>query len=261
MKLDIKSLAINKKYINENYSQSGSYVHPDTPGNKHIPAGGIDGQVLKNNGLNGEAMWDDITPDNIGALSIDGDVAENTVTFDSQDSESVVSWIESATMKSGEKFHQLIAKISIMSNNLRFLRKMLGSTDISKIGDGTVTGILNSLNAGIADKMFTVGTSKPVSGYAVNQDSYILRSQFGHVDLYLNVDAQTIQNTWNIIGYIPEGYRPPEYIRLVAYISDGSSELTPVHCFAYSNGDIKVYNPLPTGNYYLLIWGSYLIVR
>ncbi len=120
---------------------------------------------------------------------------------------------------------------------------------------------LLQLNTGIADKMFTVGTSKPVSGYAVNQDSYILRSQFGHVDLYLNVDAQTIQNTWNIIGYIPEGYRPPEYIRLVAYISDGSAELTPVHCFAYSNGDIKVYNPLPTGNYYLLIWGSYLIVR
>lgn len=149
MKLDIKSLAINKKYINENYSQSGSYVHPDTPGNKHIPAGGIDGQVLKNYGLNGEAMWDDITPDNIGALSIDGDVAENTVTFDSQDSESVASWIESATMKSGEKCHQLIAKISIMSNNLRFLRKMLGSTDISKIGDGTVTGILNSLNTGL----------------------------------------------------------------------------------------------------------------
>lgn len=176
MKLDIKSLAINKKYINENYSQSGSYVHPDTPGNKHIPAGGIDGQVLKNYGLNGEAMWDDITPDNIGALSIDGDVAENTVTFDSQDSESVASWIESATMKSGEKCHQLIAKISIMSNNLRFLRKMLGSTDISKIGDGTVTGILNSLNTGLTWKYL---------GYNSGECRFELPA---HKEIYVAVD-------------------------------------------------------------------------
>ena len=33
--------------------------------------------------------------------------------------------------------------------NLRFLYKLIGTTDISKIGDGTLTGIVNSLNTDI----------------------------------------------------------------------------------------------------------------
>lgn len=117
------------------------------------------------------------------------------------------------------------------------------------------------LNTGIADKMFSIGTSMPTSGYTVYDDSYILRSQFGQIVVYLSINAATIQNTWHLIGYIPDGYRPPKYIRLVAFISGGSIGLTPVHCFAYSNGDIKIFNPMPTDNYNLVIWGSYLVVR
>lgn len=40
------------------------YVHPDTAGYKHIPAGGSDGQILKYGGESGKAVWgsmDEIT--------------------------------------------------------------------------------------------------------------------------------------------------------------------------------------------------------
>jgi hypothetical protein len=39
---------------------ANKYVHPTTPGNKHIPAGGQEGQILKYYG-DGEAQWGDST--------------------------------------------------------------------------------------------------------------------------------------------------------------------------------------------------------
>ena len=39
---------------------ANNYVHPDTPGNKHIPSGGAVGQILKNTG-DGTVRWEDPT--------------------------------------------------------------------------------------------------------------------------------------------------------------------------------------------------------
>lgn len=39
---------------------ANNYVHPDTPGNKHIPSGGAVGQILKNTG-DGTVQWEDPT--------------------------------------------------------------------------------------------------------------------------------------------------------------------------------------------------------
>ena len=39
-------------------NNANNYIHPTTPGNKHIPTGGIKGQILVNNG-DGEAIWKD----------------------------------------------------------------------------------------------------------------------------------------------------------------------------------------------------------
>lgn len=41
------------------------------------------------------------------------------------------------------------AKVSQMFKNVRYLYKMLGTTDISKIGNGTCTGAISSLNSGL----------------------------------------------------------------------------------------------------------------
>lgn len=114
-----------------------------------------------------------ITPQNIGALPEDGnavsatkaaqdgagrnivdtylekkgDTQNNTVTFASSDSASPAAWENIEILKSGEKHSSIFGKISIMLKNIRWLYKMLGTSDISTIGNGTVTGAISVLNA------------------------------------------------------------------------------------------------------------------
>ena len=91
-----------------------------------------------------------LTPENIGALPEDGDSAENTVTYTSGDAvnseDNPLAWTDVAVLESGEKHSSILAKISTMFKNVRYLFKMLGDVDISTIGDGTVTGAISSQN-------------------------------------------------------------------------------------------------------------------
>ena len=113
-----------------------------------------------------------ITPENIGALPEDGnavsatkatqdgngnnivdtyqtktgDTNNNTVAYTSADFTSPTEWTDVAALVSGEKHSSILNKISTMFKNIRWLYKMLGTTDISDIGDGTVTGAITGLN-------------------------------------------------------------------------------------------------------------------
>ena len=94
-----------------------------------------------------------ITAGNIGAVAEDGDASDTTVAFASSDTQDVdaSAWTSVATLTSGEKHSFLFAKISQMFKNVRYLYKMLGTTDISKIGNGTCTGAISSLNSSLAN--------------------------------------------------------------------------------------------------------------
>lgn len=89
-----------------------------------------------------------LTPANIGAVATGGDTASNVASFTSSDvaDGSASSWTSVATLTSGEKHTSLFAKVSQMFKNVRYLYKMLGATDISSIGGGTVTGAISSQN-------------------------------------------------------------------------------------------------------------------
>lgn len=76
----------------------------------------------------------------------EGDSKNKIITFDSMDSKKADKWTDVAMMESGEKHKSLIEKISIMFKNVRYLYKLLGTTDISKIEDGTVTGAIKKVN-------------------------------------------------------------------------------------------------------------------
>lgn len=53
------------------------YVHPTTSGNRHIPSGGSEGNILK--WLEeGDAQWSNLTPEDIGALPSDGNAVSAT---------------------------------------------------------------------------------------------------------------------------------------------------------------------------------------
>lgn len=93
-----------------------------------------------------------LTSENIGALAEDGDSVNNMVNFTSLDSDSPTAWTNVSVLASGEKHGSLFRKISTMIKNVRWIYKMLGTTNISAIGGGTVTGALSALNTDLAGK-------------------------------------------------------------------------------------------------------------
>ena len=79
-----------------------------------------------------------------------GDTADNVTTFTSNDASESTSWTNVDVMSSGEKHSGLFSKISTMFKNMRYLYKLLGTTDISTVGDGTVSGAISTLNSNMS---------------------------------------------------------------------------------------------------------------
>ena len=84
-------------------------------------------------------------------LNSDVDSKDLTTTFTSQDSTNVTQWTDVGVLQSGEKHSSMFQKISTMFKNIRYLYHMLGTADISALGEGadigTVTGALSKLNS------------------------------------------------------------------------------------------------------------------
>lgn len=76
------------------------------------------------------------------------DSAEETITFTSDDDAqgNATSWTSVPLIESGEKHKSIFNKFTTMVKNIRYLYNMLGTTDISSIGSGTVTSALGNLN-------------------------------------------------------------------------------------------------------------------
>lgn len=83
-----------------------------------------------------------------GKLDKTGDAQDNTVTFTSADvaDGGTTAWTIVAKLTTSEKLSSVLNKVSVMFKNIRYLYKMLGTTDISAIGGGTVTGAISKLN-------------------------------------------------------------------------------------------------------------------
>ena len=114
------------------------------------PAAGDDGKFLR-----GDATW--TAPADMVEAFTSSDVADGGAT----------AWTGVNPLTSGETNKSIFAKLSQMFKNIRYLYKMLGTTDISSIGNGTVTGGLSSLNDALAFKVLTyTAYNKPVGGNA-----------------------------------------------------------------------------------------------
>ncbi len=89
-----------------------------------------------------------------------GNTQNNTVLFSSSDSKNPDAWGEIDLVRSGEKHSTLFEKLSMAIRNLRYLRSLLGTANISGIGDGSVKGALSALNTGLSGKAATSHTHK-----------------------------------------------------------------------------------------------------
>lgn len=127
---------------------AGSNVYKTEAGKWDVLAGSPVTGVKGANETNFRRGNVNITCENIGALATDGDSQDNTVTFTSNDSLTGDS-TPPALLTSGETHASILSKVSTVFKNVRWLLSKMGTTDISTLGDGTVTGALSTLNSNI----------------------------------------------------------------------------------------------------------------
>lgn len=129
---------------------AGSNVYKTVAGKWDVLAGSPVTGVKGANETNFRRGNVNITCENIGALATDGDSQDNTVTFTSNDSLTGDSTAPEL-LTIGETHASIFSKVSTIFKNVRWLLSKMGTTDISTLGDGTVTGALSTLSSNIAD--------------------------------------------------------------------------------------------------------------
>ena len=151
---------------------------------------------------------------NENKLAKTGDSKDTTTTFTSSDvaDGSATAWTSVTKLDSGEKHSSIFAKVSQMFKNVRYLYKLLGTTDVSSFFGGSgqdITGALSTLNNHIgshtvaknvpSDAVFTdhtyngsnlnTSTSKTGSGTTVTDTIASGTSMNSAIGTLLNNDA------------------------------------------------------------------------
>ena len=199
-----------------------------------------------------------LTPEQIGALAEDGDTSDTTVAFASSDTPDVdaSAWESVAKLTSGEKHTSLFTKVSQMFKNVRYLYKMLGSTDISSIGGGTVTGAISSqnedlsqLNTNLADLIIQHAIISKNGTYGYIKDCigtvcYKNKSAFFHIEGEISgvIDlfftdfglSQTLKTPSSIYGDVTSG----QY-KLLATAEDENKNILYIRVFS-NNASVQL---------------------
>lgn len=150
-----------------------------------------------------------ITCAGIGALPTDGDSQDNTITFTSNDSTTGDSTAP-ALLTSGETHASIFSKVSTIFKNVRWLLSKMGTTDISTLGDGTVTGALSTLNSNKQDSDTAITTSN-IGSQTVYQATHIGNCEVqnvasGNKNYYLGADGGINPIQWIPRNSMAVGY-------------------------------------------------------
>lgn len=159
-------------------------------------------------------------------------------------------------------FSAIVQSLKILATNIGAINGItdsLTSTSSSIAASAVSVKTLNNKIIELNSKLYDVSSALPVSGYEVYGDSYIHRSTFGQVDLYVNITCVTIQDTWHTIAMLPAGFEPNIHRRIEAHIVNDDGTFNPIGCYIYSNGNINVYNSRDTGQYKIEVYGSYIM--
>ena len=147
-----------------------------------------------------------LTPANLGALATNGDSKSNTVTFTSNDvaDGSATSWTNVTKLASGITHATFFQRVSQMFKNVRYLYKVLGTTDISAIGDGTVKGAISTLNSNLAKKVMvspgTVSNGYVTIKHNLNISDMVPICQVGNNAAVLIYNTQIVNNNSFRVG-------------------------------------------------------------
>lgn len=140
-----------------------------------------------------------------------GDASNTTVTFTEP--------TELAQPTTGEKLSGIIGKVSLAIKNIKTLITLIGNTDISSIGDGTVTGAISDVNGKLAVQDASARLN-PINGSLTYSQ---LRKYVKVVTISFRLtDCDIPYGT--VICTLPEGYIPSTtWISIFGQVYDGSS--------------------------------------
>lgn len=133
----------------------------------------------------------------------------------------------------GERLKSTLGKIKTAVKNVIAITKLLGNTDISNVGNGTVTGAISTLNSNI-----TTTCENAIITYAPAL-------------ALVNIMPVKLTNTvairsWTTVATLPEEYRPSKVIKFPVTVYNPAGvvaygQLTPVGALQiYSDTEIKV---------------------
>lgn len=182
-----------------------------------------------------------------GKLSTDGNASQVTVNFTSGDlADSDVTkdtgYTPVAKVDSGETATSLLTKISNVIKNVRWIYKLLGTSDISSVGNGTVTNAITTLksNVGTLNDAFSTFSKSSFSGDLGTMYVYkyhkVLMFQWAGSGTALPSASFTFTNV------LPAGYRP--LYNVTTTVRTGDNMLGYLHIT--TNGQITINTPSST---------------
>ena len=167
-----------------------------------------------------------------------GDASNTTVTFTEP--------TELAQPTTGEKLSGIIGKVSLAIKNIKTLITLIGNTDISSIGNGTVTGAISDVNGKLSN--LENDSDLPLANCTSwgNTDNTITKI-CNRVFITFGVQITVEQSSGSlIIGRIAKAYYPKTtYVRANAVDNEGGNHMLYID---KSNGTIILY--VSTERYY-----------
>jgi hypothetical protein len=166
-----------------------------------------------------------------------GDTKSNTISFTSSDAadSSVTAstgWTTVTKLTSGLTHANLFARVSQMFKNVRYLYKLLGTEDISAIGDGTVRGALSSLNSNSVGNVTWISEITSVICTLEKTGNIVTLSA------YFNTFTLPAQWSNKKIGQLPSGFYPKSnHATGVSLINDGNAKI-----IITTTGEIQMQN-------------------
>lgn len=149
-------------------------------------------------------------------------------------------------LTTGEKLSSILGKIKLAVKNLKSLISLIGTTDISNIGDGTVTGGLSDVNSKLSN--LENDSDLPLANCTSwgNTDNTITKI-CNRVFITFGVQITVEQSSGSlIIGRIAKAYYPKTtYVRANAVDNEGGNHMLYID---KSNGTIILY--VSTERYY-----------
>ena len=181
------------------------------------------------------------------------DSKDNTVTYTSADDVSIFNsgdlggdsdyaWAPVAKIDSAEKHSVLFNKVSTMFKNVRTIAKLIGTTDISEVGDGTISNAISSLNSDLSELETTDVTDKFTINTTNTQFLKVLKTgNVIHIEFNTN---QLSAGAWQLLATTTDGSLMPTTTAVSATLSSTVNSYGRVEM--RSAGTIELYSGTAT---------------